>query len=219
MNNLPDTHYAELLENNRRWVAEKRSADAQYFQKMAAGQSPKFLFIGCSDSRVPETEITQAEPGDIFVHRNVANLVVNTDLNLHSVVEYAVEYLKVEHIIVCGHYGCGGVKAAMSHQHFGLIDKWLRNIKDVYRLHRKELQAIIDEKKRFDRLVELNVVEQVHNLYKSYIIQKVWEKDSNLHIHGWVYDLHEGLIKDLNVQPGKDFDFDDAIFDLDFNKE
>jgi carbonic anhydrase len=210
--------YQKLLENNQKWVEEKLNLDNQYFENLSKGQSPKFLFIGCSDSRVPAEEITGSEPGEMFIHRNVANLVVNTDLNVHSVIEYAVEVLKVEHIIVCGHYGCGGVKAAMSNHHFGLIDKWLRNIKDIYRIHKDELSAIEDEKKRFDRLVELNVIEQVHNLYKSYVIQKAWNKEADIHIHGWVYDIREGLIRDLKVSPDRDFDFYDEIFDLDFEK-
>jgi carbonic anhydrase len=183
------------------------------------GQSPKFLFIGCSDSRVPVSEITGTAPGEVFVHRNVANLVVSTDLNLLSVLQYAVEVLKVEHVIVCGHYGCGGVKASMHDKDLGLINKWLRNIKDVIRLHRAELNEIENEDQRFKRLVELNVVEQVYNLHKTSIIQKAYQREANIHVHGWVYDIREGLLKDMNVDVQRTFEEYGEIYRYKMEKE
>jgi carbonic anhydrase len=198
--------YNRLFDNNRKWVQEKLQVDPDYFNNLAMGQSPKFLFIGCSDSRVPVSEITGTAPGEVFVHRNVANLVVSTDLNLLSVLQYAVEVLKVEHVIVCGHYGCGGVKASMHDKDLGLINKWLRNIKDVIRLHRNELNQIENEDQRFKRLVELNVVEQVYNLHKTSIIQKAYQREASIHVHGWVYDIREGLLKDMNVDVQRTFE-------------
>ena len=189
--------YEKLLLQNKAWAAEKLQSDPNYFLRQARDQTPEFLWIGCSDSRVPANEVTNTEPGDIFVHRNVANLVVNTDLNLLSVLEYAVNVLKVTHIIVCGHYGCGGVKAAMTQKSLGLLNKWLRNIKDVYRLHRDEIDAIDNETKRVDRLVELNVQEQVFNLAKTSIVQNAWTKRSSPIVHGWVYNLEDGILKDI----------------------
>ena len=168
--------------------------DANYFKHLAEIQSPEFLWIGCSDSRVPANEITGTQPGEIFVHRNVANMVVHTDINMLSVLEYAVVYLKVKHVIVCGHYGCGGVKAAMTKHSFGIINKWLRNIKDVYRFHRQEIDAIEDEELRTNRLTELNVKEQVMNLAKTSIIQKAWQYEERPTLHGWVYGLKDGII-------------------------
>jgi len=187
--------YEKLLLENKAWAREKMEEDAQYFERLAHLQTPEFLWIGCSDSRVPANEITGTKPGEIFVHRNIANMVVNTDLNLLSVLQYAVEVLKVKHIIVCGHYGCGGVKAAMTNHNYGIINKWLRNIKDVYRFHRDEVDHISDEDTRVNRMVELNVQEQVMNLAKTSIIQKSWKNAQLPHIHGWVYDLHDGIIK------------------------
>jgi len=187
--------YEKLLLENKAWAKEKMEEDDQYFERLAHLQSPEFLWIGCSDSRVPANEITGTKPGEIFVHRNIANMVVNTDLNLLSVLQYAVEVLKVKHIIVCGHYGCGGVKAAMTNHNYGIINKWLRNIKDVYRFHRDEVDHIQDEDTRVNRMVELNVQEQVMNLAKTSIIQKSWKMAQLPHIHGWVYDLHDGIIK------------------------
>lgn len=187
--------YEKLLLENKAWAREKMEEDAQYFERLAHLQTPEFLWIGCSDSRVPANEITGTKPGEIFVHRNIANMVVNTDLNLLSVLQYAVEVLKVKHIIVCGHYGCGGVKAAMTNHNYGIINKWLRNIKDVYRFHREEVDHIADEATRVNRMVELNVQEQVMNLAKTSIIQKSWKTAQLPHIHGWVYDLHDGIIK------------------------
>jgi carbonic anhydrase len=188
-----------LLENNKNWVANKLAIDPTYFEKLSNSQNPEYLWIGCSDSRVPANQITGTLPGDIFVHRNIANMVVHSDMNMLSVLSYAVEVLKVKHIIVCGHYGCGGVLAAMENKQFGLIDNWLRHIKDVYRLHFKELDAIEDKTQRARRFVEVNVMEQVHDLCKTSIVQNAWKNKQPLHVHGWVYDIHDGIIKDLNV--------------------
>lgn len=191
--------YKKLLENNKNWVAQQLAVDPVYFDKLANSQNPEYLWIGCSDSRVPANQITGTLPGDIFVHRNIANLVVHSDMNMLSVLSYAVEVLKVKHIIVCGHYGCGGVLAAMENKQFGLIDNWLRHIKDVYRYHHKELDAIEDKTQRARRFVEVNVIEQVHDLGKTSIVQNAWKNNQPLHVHGWVYDIHDGIIKDLNV--------------------
>lgn len=187
--------YEKLLLENKAWAAEKVSDDPEFFDRLAHLQTPEFLWIGCSDSRVPANEITGTQPGEIFVHRNVANMVVHTDLNLLTVLEYAVHHLKVKHVIVCGHYGCGGVKASMTNHNFGIINKWLRNIKDVYRFHREEIDSIKDEEARVNRMVELNVQEQVMNLAKTSIIQKAWKQNHYPHLHGWVYGLKDGLIK------------------------
>lgn len=191
--------YNKLLENNKKWVLDRTSADPDYFTNLAKGQSPEYLWIGCSDSRVPANEVTGTKPGEMFVHRNIANMVVHNDLNLLSVLSYAVEVLKVKHIIVCGHYGCGGVAAAMGNKQLGLIDNWLRNIKDVYRTHAKTLDAITDETERLRKFVELNVQEQVFDLGKTSIVQNAWANGQELHIHGWVYDIADGILKDLNV--------------------
>lgn len=188
--------YEKLLLENKAWAAEMVQEDADFFNRLAKLQTPEFLWIGCSDSRVPSNQITGTQPGEIFVHRNVANLVINTDVNLLSVLDYAVNHLKVKHVIVCGHYGCGGVKAATTKIDFKpVLNMWLRNIKDVYRLHRNELDAIQDEESRCDRLVELNVQEQVMNLAKTSIIQHAWKKDMRPDLHGWVYGLKDGIIK------------------------
>ncbi|MBY0349278.1 MAG: carbonate dehydratase [Hydrotalea flava] len=186
--------YEQLLKNNEEWAKKRVSDDPEFFSRLAHLQTPQFLWIGCSDSRVPADMITGTQPGEIFVHRNIANMVVYTDVNLLSVLEYAVNQLKVQHIIVCGHYGCGGVKAAMTKHSLGIINKWLRNIKDVYRFHREELDAIADEESRADRLTELNVREQVMNLAKTSIIQKAWKYENKPHLHGWVYGLKDGII-------------------------
>ena len=191
--------YLRLLENNKNWVREQLDLDPTYFEKLSKGQSPEYLWIGCSDSRVPANQITGTEPGEVFVHRNIANMVVHSDMNMLSVLSYAVEVLKVKHVIVCGHYGCGGVIAAMKNQQFGLIDNWLRHIKDVYRYHHVELDAIEDENERARRFVEVNVQEQVHDLGKTSIVQNAWKRNQPLHIHGWVYDINDGLINDLKV--------------------
>ena len=186
--------YLKLLKENKIWAAEQIVRDPEYFSRLVDIQHPEFMWIGCSDSRVPANELTGSQPGEIFVHRNVANMVVHTDLNMLSVLQYAVEVLKVKHIIVCGHYGCGGVKAAMTQNSLGLINKWLRNIKDVYRLHRDEINSIENDTKKVDRLVELNVREQVMNLAKTSIVQEAWKKNNRPDLHGWVYDLHDGVI-------------------------
>lgn len=191
--------YKALLDGNRKWVEKRLAEDPQFFNDLSRGQSPQVLWIGCSDSRVPANEITGTKPGEIFVHRNIANMVVHTDMNMLSVLDYAVNVLLVRHVIVCGHYGCGGVKAAMGSQQFGIIDNWLRNIKDVYRLHQAELDGIADEEQRFERLVELNVVEQVFDLTKTSIIQNAWRNRNSPVVHGWVYSLKTGIIKDLKV--------------------
>ena len=189
--------FEKLLERNRTWAASMLKEDPNFFQKLSQLQSPEFLWIGCSDSRVPANQITGTMPGEIFVHRNVANLVVHTDLNLLTVVEYAVEVLGVQHVIVCGHYGCGGIRAAMTHKDFGLINNWLRNIKDVYRMHREELDALPDADARADRLTEFNVLEQVHNLAKTTCIQTAWKRHNRPHLHGWVYGVNNGLLKSI----------------------
>jgi carbonic anhydrase len=189
--------HKKLLLANKAWVADKLNVREDYFLRMANDQTPEFLWIGCSDSRVPAEDVTGTGPGELFVHRNIANQVIHTDFNMLSVLQYAVEVLKVKHIIVCGHYGCGGVRNALSHQHLGLINKWLRNIKDVYRIHRHELDGIDDEERRLRRLVELNVQEQVWKLAETSFVQHAWQEGRDLHIHGWVYDLHTGLINDL----------------------
>lgn len=209
------TTYEQLFENNRRWAAAEVAADPEHFHRLAAEQHPRFLFIGCSDSRVNANEITGTRTGEMFIHRNIANVVVHTDMNLMSVLQYAVEVLRVEHVIVCGHDGCGGVTAALEHRYHGLIDKWLRNIKDVYRLHQAELDAIDDFATRRDRLVELNVREQVYRLCTTSFVQRAWHGERRLHVHGWVYDLRDGLLRDLQVDPEREFpglhlyDYDD----------
>ena len=191
--------YNQLLDNNKKWVAGKLAQDPDYFTKLARGQKPPVLWIGCADSRVPANEIIGAEPGEVFVHRNIANMVVHSDMNMLSVLDYAVNVLQVKHIIVCGHYGCGGVQTAMTNKHVGLIDNWIRHIKDVYRLHRPELDAITDEAARFDSFVELNVFEQVLDLGKTSIVQAAWERGQEVHVHGWVYAIQDGMIRDLKV--------------------
>lgn len=195
----------KLLLENKAWSNSKIELDKDYFKNMAKDQSPDYLWIGCSDSRVPPSEITNTDPGEIFVHRNIANLVVHTDLNLLSVLQYAVENLKVKHVIVCGHYNCGGVKAAMSPMNLGLMNNWVRNIKDVYSEHIDELGLIPAGNDRVNRLVELSVIEQVKNLKHTSIIQGAWKNLNTPHLHGWVYDLNTGLIKQLvTVAPGDD---------------
>lgn len=191
--------YLQLLENNKAWVTQTKYNDPEFFNQLSSGQAPPYLWIGCSDSRVPANQITGTRPGEMFVHRNIANMVVHSDMSMLSVLSYAVEVLKVKHIIVCGHYGCGGVLAAMGNKQFGLIDNWLRHIKDVYRYHHQELDAIEDLEERGRRFVELNVMEQVHDLGKTSIVQNAWKNNQPLHIHGWVYDVKDGLIRDLGV--------------------
>ena len=187
--------YEKLLLENKAWAHEKVEDDPEYFNRLSHIQTPEFLWIGCSDSRVPANEITNTQPGEIFVHRNVANLVIHTDVNLLSVLDYAVTHLKVKHVIVCGHYGCGGIKAAMTNTDYKqVLNMWLRNIKDVYRLHRDELEGMNDEENKFDRLVELNVMEQVTHLAKTSIIQRAWKNEQRPDLHGWVYGLKDGII-------------------------
>lgn len=192
--------YEQLFENNKKWMASKLNEDKNFFEKLAADQTPEYLYIGCSDSRVPANEIIGLEAGELFVHRNIANLVVNTDLNVMSVIEYAVKYLKVRHIVVCGHYNCGGVKAAMVPQDLGILNPWLRNIRDVYRLHEAELNAITDEHARYNRLVELNVVEQCRNVIKTAVVQQMYEANGFPYVHGWVFDMHNGQLIDLDIK-------------------
>ncbi len=197
-------NYRRLLLNNKAWVEDKLNVRPDFFTRHSLSQKPQFLWIGCSDSRVPAEEITGVEPGEIFVHRNIANLVIHTDFNMLSVVQYAVEVLGVSDIIVCGHYGCGGVKTALSRQHLGLINKWLRHIKDVYRLHAAELDAIANEQQRNERLIELNVTEQVNHLAELSFVQRAWKTKGRPMLHGWIYDIHTGYLKQVKkVDPGQ----------------
>jgi len=197
----------KLLLENKAWAGEMLENDDQYFKRLSSLQEPEFLWIGCSDSRVPANEITGTQPGEIFVHRNIANLVVNTDINMLSVLQYAVEVLKVKHVIVVGHYGCGGIKAAMNQHHYGIINHWLKNIKDVYRIHRNEIDTLPTEEARANRLTELNVIEQVFNLSKTSIIQTAWKYDQRPHLHGWVYGLSDGLLRPVSdIHPGTKMD-------------
>ncbi|GAB3226407.1 carbonate dehydratase [Algoriphagus aestuariicola] len=191
--------YEKLLLQNKAWSEEKVQVDKHFFSRLAGQQKPKFLWIGCSDSRVPANEITGTDPGEIFVHRNIANMVVHTDLNMLSVLQYAVEILKVEHVIVCGHYGCGGIEAALTNKSFGLINKWLRNIKEVYKMYQGEVEAIESHIEKVNRLVELNVMEQCQDLIKTSIIQKAWKERGAPEIHGWVYGLKDGRVKELTT--------------------
>jgi len=202
--------YKQLLENNKAWVKEKLDLDPEFFKELAKGQTPPLLWIGCADSRVPANEIIGAKPGEVFVHRNIANMVLHTDMNMLSVLDYAVNALKVKHVVVCGHYGCGGVQAAMGNQSIGIIDNWIRHIKDVYRFHSEELDAITDEKQKFDTFVELNVKEQVLDLAKTSIVQAAWKNNQELQLHGWVYGVGSGIVKDLNVNITCDKDLEDV---------
>ncbi len=213
---MKNTYYNQLLENNKDWVEEMTKKDKNYFEDLSKGQKPPVLWIGCADSRVPANEITGTHPGELFVHRNIANMVVHTDMNMLSVLDYAVSHLGVTHIIVCGHYGCGGVAAAMQNKSLGLINKWVRNIKEVYKDNKTELKKIEDDKKRFDRLVELNVKAQVYDLAKTSIVQQAWKDNTGLEIHGWVYDLKDGIIHDLKVSMDS-AEHLDSIFTLDLD--
>jgi carbonic anhydrase len=213
---MKNKYYHQLLTNNKKWVSEMLEKDENYFKSLAEGQKPPVLWIGCADSRVPANQITGTLPGEIFVHRNIANMVIHTDMNMLSVLDYAVNHLKVKHIIVCGHYGCGGVEAAMQNKSLGLINKWIRNIKEVYKDNYTELKKITDERKRFDRLVELNVIAQVYDLAKTSIVQRSWKNESGLEIHGWVYGLNNGVIKDLKVSMDSAAHLED-IFTLDLD--
>lgn len=206
--------YKKLIQGNKLFAETRKFQDPNYFKELAKGQKPEYLWIGCSDSRVPANEITSTKSGEIFVHRNIANLVVHTDTNMLSVLEYAVKYIGVKHIIVCGHYGCGGVKASMTSDYHGFVDNWLLNIKDVYLKYRKVLDAIKDEEVRANKLTEFNVIEQVKNLAKTTIVQKAWA-ERELHLHGWVYGLHDGIVKDLSVIHNSKEDIDDIYrFDI-----
>jgi len=200
--------YEKIFQNNKEWVRSKLDTDADFFEKLAKDQNPEYLYIGCSDSRVPANEIMGLEPGDVFVHRNVANLVCSIDLNVMAVINYAVRHLEVKHVVVCGHYNCGGVKAAMQPKDLGILNPWLRNIRDVYRLHKEELNAIASEGDRYNRLVELNVQEQCINVIKLASVQQQYVKNGYPRVHGWVFDLKTGLLKDLNL------DFEKILHDI-----
>jgi carbonic anhydrase len=206
--------YKKFLDGNKKWVEQTVAKDPQFFERLSKQQAPPLLWIGCSDSRVPANEIINAAPGDVFVHRNIANMVVHADMNMLTVLDFAVQILKVKHVIVCGHYGCGGILAALSNKQHGFIDNWLRNIKDVYRLHQKELDAITDSNQKARRLVELNVIEQVLNVCKTSTVQNAWQERNYPHIHGWVYDIANGIIKDLDVSVKNNADMS-AIYRFD----
>lgn len=209
--------YKKILDNNKKWVEDQLKLDPEYFKDLALGQKPPLLWIGCSDSRVPANEIIGAKPGEVFVHRNIANMVIHSDMNMLSVLDYAVNVLKVKHVIVCGHYGCGGVKAAMGNDSIGIIDNWIRHIKDIYRLHDKYLNAIENETERFNAFVEINVKEQVFDLAKTSIIQAAWKNGQEVAIHGWVYGLNSGFVTDLGVNFSSDQDLDE-VYQLNFKK-
>jgi len=209
-----DKFYKSLIENNKKWVAQKLALDPDYFEKLHLVQKPPLLWIGCSDSRVPANQIIGAQPGDVFVHRNIANMVIHTDMNMLSVLDYAVNILHIKHIVVCGHYGCGGIRAAMNNKSYGIIDNWIRHIKSVYRVHHEELDAIEDEDKRCDRFVELNVSEGIFDLAKTSIVQNAWKNNQDLYLHGWVYSVREGLIQEI-VTGIKDNSSLDAVYRLD----
>ena len=202
--------YKKILDNNKNWVESQLAIDKEYFKDLAKGQQPPLLWIGCSDSRVPANEIIGAKPGEVFVHRNIANMVVHSDMNMLSVLDYAVNVLKVKHVIVCGHYGCGGVKAAMGNQSIGLIDNWIRHIKDVYRLHEDYLNSFTDEDERFNKFVEVNVQEQVFDLAKTSIVQGAWRNGQDLTLHGWTYGLNSGYVTDLDVNMSSNGDLDEV---------
>jgi len=212
------TTYEQIFENNRKWIAERTAENPDFFEEIAKDQSPDYLYIGCSDSRVPANEITGLAPGELFVHRNIANLVNNIDLNVVSVINYAVKYLGVKHIVVCGHYNCGGVKAAMIPQNMGILNPWLRNIRDVYRLHQAELDAIADEHARYNRLVELNVQEQCVNVIKMAVVQEKYEEGGFPIVHGWVFDMRNGMLKDLEIDFKKELRQIQEIYDITGNK-
>ncbi len=207
--------YKKILDNNKIWVENALAKDPNYFKDLAVRQEPPLLWIGCSDSRVPANEIIGAKPGDVFVHRNIANMVIHSDMNMLSVLDYAVNVLKIKHIIVCGHYGCGGIQAAMSNESIGIIDNWIRHIKDVYRLHQTFLDAIKNENDRFNAFVELNVKEQVFDLAKTSIVQSAWKKRQEVTLHGWVYGLNSGFVTDLNVNISSEKELD-SIYQLKF---
>jgi carbonic anhydrase len=207
--------YKEILDNNKKWVEDSLALDPNFFEDLAKQQTPPLLWIGCSDSRVPANEIVGAKPGDVFVHRNIANMVIHSDMNMLSVLDYAVNVLKVKHVIVCGHYGCGGVLAAMNNQSIGIIDNWIRHIKDIYRLHQAYLDAIEDETDRFNAFVEVNVKEQVFDLAKTSIVQSAWKNGQDLTLHAWAYGLNSGFVTDLDVNISSDVDLDE-VYQLKF---
>ncbi|PWG80510.1 carbonic anhydrase [Pararcticibacter amylolyticus] len=207
--------YQQLFENNKKWVAQKKEGHPNFFEELAKEQKPEFLYIGCSDSRVPANEIMGLEPGDVFVHRNIANVVNSIDLNCMSVINYAVVHLKVQYIIVCGHYNCGGVKAAMEPRDLGILNPWLRNIRDVYRHHQEELDRIADDTKRYNRLVELNVVEQCINVIKTAEVQQCYKANGFPKVAGWVFDLHNGDLIDLNINFEEQLEKIQKIYNLD----
>ena len=198
-NKNDEAPYLQIFENNKKWVENRLKEDKDYFEKLARDQNPDYLYIGCSDSRVPANEIMGLEPGEVFVHRNVANLVINTDSNVNAVIQYAIEHLHVKHIIVCGHYGCGGIKSALHPTDMGQLNSWLQTLRDVYRMHQSELDAIKDDKEKFNRLVELNVIEQCVNVVMIDHVQRSYAKYGYPQVHAWVYDLHNGLLKDLPI--------------------
>ena len=202
--------YKKILDNNKKWVESQLALDKEYFKDLAKGQNPPLLWIGCSDSRVPANEIIGAKPGEVFVHRNIANMVIHSDMNMLSVLDYAVNVLKVRHVIVCGHYGCGGVKAAMGNQSIGLIDNWIRHIKDVYRLHEQYLNSFENEDERFNKFVEINAQEQVFDLAKTSIVQGAWRNGQDLTLHGWTYGLNSGYVTDLGVNMSSNHDLDEV---------
>lgn len=202
--------YKKILDNNKQWVESQLAIDKEYFKDLAKGQQPPLLWIGCSDSRVPANEIIGAKPGEVFVHRNIANMVIHSDMNMLSVLDYAVNVLKVKHVIVCGHYGCGGIKAAMGNQSIGLIDNWIRHIKDVYRLHEEYLNSIEDEDDRFNKFVEVNAQEQVFDLAKTSIVQNAWRSGQDLTLHGWTYGLNSGYVTDLGVNMSSNNELDEV---------
>lgn len=210
--------YKKIIDNNKLWVENSLIEDPNYFQDLAKEQRPPLLWIGCSDSRVPANEIIGAKPGEVFVHRNIANMVIHSDMNMLSVLDYAVNVLKVKHVLVCGHYGCGGIKAAMKNESIGIIDNWIRHIKDIYRLHQEELNSIIDETDRFNRFVELNVIEQVCDLAKTSIVQSAWKNGQELYLHGWSYGLNSGIVTDLQVNFSSNKDLDE-VYQLKFNSK
>lgn len=211
--------YQEIFEANKKWIKERRAEDPDFFAHLAEEQHPDFLYIGCSDSRVHANEIMGLKPGEVFVHRNIANMVINTDLNALSVINYAVEYLNVKHIIVCGHYGCGGIQAAMKHLDYGILNPWLRCIRDVYRLHRKELDAIEDQDTRYRRFVEINTHEQCLNVIKTAEVQKSYHKTGFPRVAGWVYDVHDGMLHDLNIDFEEELNKIKKIYDITSKKE
>jgi carbonic anhydrase len=207
--------YKKIVDNNKKWVENQLAIDPEYFKDLSKGQNPPLLWIGCSDSRVPANEIIGAKPGEVFVHRNIANMVIHSDMNMLSVLDYAVNVLKVKHVIVCGHYGCGGIKAAMSNESIGIIDNWIRHIKDIYRLHQVFLDSITNEDERFNKFVELNVKEQVFDLSKTSIVQSAWKNGQDLTLHGWAYGLNSGFVTDLDVNISSDKDLD-KVYQLKF---